>query len=145
MNVDSADFFALALQVFDSLFSYVGQGAHGNYDIFSVFSAVVVERFVGAARDLGDFIHVASYDIRHSFVVFVAGFCVLEVNVRVFCSASDFRMIRVQSAFAESFYSVPVDEVTEVFEVHNFNLLDFVRRTETVEEVDERQGTFQSG
>ena len=142
VNVDGTDFFALALQVFDSLFSDVGERTHGNDNVFSIRSTEVVERFVRTASDFRNLVHVVSYDIRHSVVEFVGSFCVLEVYVRVFCSAADFRMIRVEGTFAECFDSVPVNEFLEVFEVHDFNFLNFVRCTETIEEVDERQGTF---
>lgn len=97
MNVDGTDFFALALQVFDSLFSDVGERTHGYDNVFSIRSTVVVERFVRTASDFRNLVHVASYDIRHSIIEFVGSFCVLEVYVRVFCSAADFRMIRVEA------------------------------------------------
>ena len=69
----------------------------------------------------------------------------LEVNIRVFCSAADFRSIRIEGTITESFNSVPIDQFAEVVEVHYFNFLDFVGCTEAIEEVDERKGTFKSG
>ena len=110
--------------------------------MFCIRSTVVVERFVGAARDFRNLVHVVSYDIRHSVIEFVSSFCVLEVYVRVFSRAANLRVIRVKSTFTESVDSFPVNEFSVVFEIHDFNFLNFVRRTETVEEVDERQGTF---
>ena len=144
VNVDQANFFALALQVFNCLFCNVSKRTHADNNIFSVFSTVVVERFVCTACDCRNFVHVVSNDIRHSVVEFVASFCVLEVNVRVFCSTADFRMIRIQSTFTERFDCIPINEFFVVFEVHDFNFLDFVRSTETIEEVNERQRTFNS-
>ena len=144
MDIDSANFFAFAVQIINSLFNYVRERTHGNDNRFCIFCAVVVKRFVRTASDFGNLSHVVSNDIRHSIVEAVAGFSVLEVYIRVFCSAADFRFIRIQGTFAESFDSIPVNQFFEVIIIHNFNFLNFMRCTETIKEIDERKRAFQS-
>ena len=144
MNVDGTNFFTFAVQIINSLFNHVRERTHGNDNRFSIFCAVVVKRFVCTACDFRNLSHVVSNDIRHSVIEAVAGFCVLEVYIRVFSSATDFRFVRIQSTFTESFDSIPVNQFAEVIIIHNFDFLNFMRCTETIKEIDERKRAFQS-
>ena len=78
-------------------------------------------------------------------MVGVAGFASLEEDVRVLSGTAQYRMLRVQSMLAELLNSVHVHHVLEVLVIPNFDLLDLVRSTETIEEVQERNSGLQSG
>ena len=144
MNVNTADFFAFAVQVVNCLVYNVGQGTHRYDNAFSVFCTVIIKRFVCTARNFGNLSHIISYDIRHCVIELVVCFTMLEVNIRVFGSTANFRIIRIECTLTETFQSILINEITEFVEFHNFNFLNFVRRAETVKEVDKRQGSLQS-
>lgn len=91
-----------------------------------------------AARDLADFAKVAFHNVGNRFIVFVDGFAGLEIDIRVLRRAADDRIVRIQRALAEFADRVPIDEFFVVFVVEDFDFLDFMGRTEAVEEIQER-------
>ena len=138
MNRHHTDFLTVGNQVVDSLTSCFGSGTHQDDDAFSIFSTVVVEQVITTAGNLVDFVHVAFNYFRNALVEGVAGFSVLEEVVGVLSHTACYRLVRSQLAVAELSQRLLVNQRSEVFVVQSFNLLDFVRSTETVEEIQER-------
>ena len=138
MNGNQTDLLTLSRQIVDSLAGCFGHRTHCDNHTFSILCSVIVEQAVLTARDLGDFVHVFFHDSRNSLVVLVRRLPVLEEVVGVLCHTSSNRFLGIQCACTELGESFPVDKRCKVIVLQRFDLLYLVRRTETVEEVDER-------
>ena len=142
VNGYQAHLFALCGQVVDGFADGFGYGTHGDDDAFCVCGTVVREQAVFAAGDFRHLVHVVLYDGRNCVVVIIARFTVSEERVGVFGHTACHRMFGRQGAAAELLQSLLVYQRSEVVVLQHFNLLDFVRRTETVEEVQERHAAL---
>ncbi len=69
----------------------------------------------------------------------------LEEDVSVFSTSAKYGMLGIQSSGAESGHGVFIDHFIEHVVVPDLDLLDLVRSTESVEEVDERHSAFDRG
>ena len=145
VNFNQTNFFAFCCQVVDCFFDCFTSGTHSNDYSVSIGSTVVVEQTVISACDSGDFAHVFFYYCGQSFIEFVCCFTALEVDIGVLSCTSDYGMFRVQRISLECVYCIHVDDLSQFFVVHAFDLLDFVRCTETIEEVQERNTAFDCG
>ena len=92
---------------------------------------------IAAAGDFRNLIHVILDNIRQGIVEGVCRFAVLEVDIRVFCSAADDRMVRIQGAGTEFCEGFLINQGSQFIVVKNFDFLDFMARAKSVEEVDE--------
>ena len=142
MNGNQTYFFTLSCQVVDSFACSFRNRTHCNDYAFCIFSSVVIEQTVFTSCDLGDFIHIFFYDSRNCIIVRVARFSMLEEVVRVFSHTACNRSFRIQGTCAEFSQRLLVDQRSQIFIFQCFDLLDFVRCTETVEEVHERNTGF---
>ena len=142
MDVQYTYFFAMGIEGIGDVLADIGDGTDGDDDTVSVRCAVVVEEVVASSCDFGNLVHVVLDDIRQGVVEGVRRFAVLEVDIRIFCGAADDRMVRVQGAGTEFCECLPVDEGSQFIVVKDFYLLDFMARTEAIEEVDEGDPAF---
>ena len=62
----------------------------------------------------------------------------LEEVVGVFSHTTGYRIHRIQCAGTEFSQSFLINQRSKIFVFQHFDLLDFVRSTETIEEVHER-------
>ena len=138
MNLQNAGLSASCVEVIYSLFSGFANAAHSYDYLCSVGRAVVVKRLVLSARKLRDLAHVFVYDIRNRVVELVRGLSALEVDIAVLSRTSDNRVLRVKSVILKRFKSVPINQTSEIVVIHNLYLLDLVRSSESVEEMQER-------
>ena len=136
-DLQETNFFALGIEVVNNFFKCFADGTHCDDNVFCVFSTIVVEELVVTASLLGDCFHVLFGDANNVFVVLVGTFSLLEEDIRVLVGTLYNWMFWVQTAFAECLNSIHVDLFFEEVFVHNFDLLNFVRSSETIEEVDE--------
>ena len=116
-------------------------GTHSDENEFSIGSASVVEEVVFTARDFADLLHVAFSNFRNAVIEFVQRFTMLHKSFSRFAEGNSFRIVRVHAAFTEFANGIHIEHRTEFFIRNNFDFLDFVRRTETIEEVDNRNTT----
>ena len=121
----------------NSLFNSLVDGAHCDDDLLSVFCAIVVEQLVICAELRIDLVHVLLDYCGHCVVSGVAGLTGLEEQVGVLSAAHLARVCRVQAVSAELCDCLVVDQLVEIVIIPDLDLLDFVRCTESVEEVDE--------
>ena len=98
-----------------------------------------------SAGDARDLIHHGLDDAGNCVIVFVCGFSVLEVDVGILRRACLMRMFGVEGTCAETVDIVKVDEGLDFVVVDDVDFADFVRGSETVEEVYERYGGFEGG
>ena len=143
---DDAVLFALGgVQVFRGFDTGFNTGAHGDDDDFSVFSTVVIKQMILAAGELGEFVHGFLDFGRAFFIEFVDSFAALEEDIRVLGGTVDDRVFRVHRAGAGSDDVFVIDHRAHIFDIELFDLHDFVRSAETIEEVKERDAGFQGG
>ncbi len=69
----------------------------------------------------------------------------LEEDIAVFVGTTHSGMFGVQRMVAERLNGIPIHHFSQILVIPHVDLLDFVRRTETVEEVDERHFAFNRG
>ena len=91
---------------------------------------------------LGDCLHVLGSNIRNCFIMQVLCFCCLEIDVIVLRTAAGNRIcMRIQSMGTECLQLVHRQQTLEEVVIHDFDLVDFMRCTETIKEVHNRYGT----
>ena len=145
VNNKYANFFAFCIKFFNNGTNSVCTAAHNDDYVFCIFCTIVVEQMIFATCHFGDFAHVFFYDFRERIVVIIYCFTSLEVDVRILSSTTDNRVVRVQTTLAERGNCIFVEEFCQFVIFHNFDFLDFVGSTETVEEVQEGNSTFDCG
>ena len=144
-NLDKTDLFALSGKIVDGLFNGVADRAHGNDNLFGIGSTVVVEELI-IGTDLGiDLIHVILGDADDIVIILVAGLTCLEEDVGVLSRAAQNGMLGVERTAAVCVDCVPVKHIGKILVIPDLNFLDFMRSTETVEEMQERNTTLDGG
>ena len=96
-----------------------------------------------ATSDLRDFTKIVFNYFGHGVVNIVASLAVGEECFGVLCRTACHGTLRRQGAVAETLDVGRVDELCHVFLLHDFNLVVFMRGTETVEEVYEGHAGLQ--
>ena len=144
-HVDNASLAALFVEVFGGFFCGFSAGAHDHDHFGGIGSADVVEDVIGTAGDFGKLIHGLLDDGWDSFVIFVAGFAALEVSIRVLGSTANEWSFWVQSAFANFIDLVLVHHGADFVHADLFDLSNFGRSTEAIEEVQEGNAAFKGG
>ena len=138
VDLDHADLLTLFDQVLDGLLNGVGAGAHDDDDPLGIFGADIVDQLVLAAGELAEFVHFFLDDLDAGLVELVDGFTALEVDVRVLGGAAHDGTVGGEAAQAVGVDQLVVHHGAHVVKGQLFDLLDFVRGAETVEEVQER-------
>ena len=144
-HLDEADPVALGDEGVHGFLDGFTDRAHGNDDVLGVRGAHIVEGLVAAAGEFFQLLHIMHNHFRDLIIEFVGRLSYLEENVRVLGSTADYRVLRIQGTVAELLYSIHVDEFAEVIVVQHLDLLDLVRSTETVEEMQERDAALDGG
>ena len=135
----------MGVQVVNDFLGHVVDGAHGHDHAVSILGAVVVEQLVVGAQLLVDLGHVLLHHCGQGVVVLVAGLTMLEEDVVVLVGTTHGGTLGVQGVGTEGVDSIHVDHFLQVLVIPDGNLLDLVRGTETVEEVDEGNTALDSG
>ena len=102
-------------------------------------------RSILTTSDAAHLLHVLGHDFGQSVVVLVLQLAGLEVDIGVLGGAAGDRVLRIEGAVAVFLEGLLVDELAEFLHVGSLDLLDFVRGTETVEEVHKRHAAFDGG
>ena len=142
MHGKKADLFTLGIEIIHGFAGRLTDRAHSDDDALGILRTVIIEEMVLASRDLREIRHSFLDKLRQRFIVLVGGFLRLEVDIRILRRTADDRMIRVQCACTELLDRIPVEEFRKIVKVDDFNLLNLMRRAETVEEVDERHAAL---
>ena len=144
-DLHEADLLAVRVEVVDDFLGHVADGAHGDDDTVSIRGAIVVEQLVVGA-DLGiDLAHVLLDQIRHGVIIFIGRLTVLEEDIAVFVAAAHLRMLRVQAALTEGIDRIHVHHLGQIVIIPDGDLLDLMRGTEAVKEVQERDAALDGG
>ena len=138
MNLNKTYLLTVSVEEVDNFFSCLTDRTHSDDYAVSVLSTIVVEELVVCATDLIDLIHVSLNLIRYCKIERVGSFSALEVDIRVLSCTTKCRVVRREGSLTEFLDCIVINEGAECIVVDNFDLLDLVRCTETVEEVNER-------
>ena len=138
------NFFALLFENVDCLFYCFADWTHCYDYIFSISCSNVIEELVLSACEFADFLHVLFSDSRYCIVEGLTCFTSLEEDVRVLSCTSYNRVLRIKSSCSEVFNSFFVYEFSKIFVVDYFDLLYFVWSSESIEEVQEWNSSFNS-
>ena len=145
MNLNKTCFFASCVKIINSFGNGVAYGAHSNDDVLCIRSAVVIERLIIRADLFIYHVHIHNSGLYGIVIILVASLSVLEKDIRVFGRAAQCGMLRIQSVRSEALNIVHIHHGFKIFVIPDLDLLDLVRSTESVKEMKERHGRFQSG
>ena len=139
MNFDDADFLAFCVEVIDNFFCTFTNRAHSYDNFCCIRSTIVIKRLIVCTDLSVNFFHIFINEIR-SFVVYnVTCFSVLEESFRLFCGTHCVWVVWMKCVVLECLECIPVNHFLQIFIVPCFDLLLFVRSSETVEEVEHRK------
>ena len=141
-DLHEADLLAMRAEIIDDFLRHVADGAHRDDHAVGVGGAVVVEELVVRAELGVDLRHILLHDFGHRFVVLVARLTVLEEDVAVLMAAAHGRVLGVQGSGAEGRNRVHVHHVLQILVIPDLDLLQLVRGTEAVKEVQERHSAL---
>ncbi len=143
-NLDKSDLLALGGKIIDNLLGNVADRAHCNDNPVSVGRTVVVEELV-ISTELGvNLIHVLFYDCGKRVIVLVACLTVLEENISVLVRTAHCGMLGIESVLSERFNGVHVAHLLEILIIPKLYLLNLVRGSESVKEVNKRNSALDS-
>ena len=142
MYGDNAHFLAFGTQVIDRLLDRLGHRTHRDDDILGIGIAIVNERLVLAAGNFADLDHRLGGHVGNRIVETVGGLTRLEIDVGILGGTARNGVLGIQRTLAELGECLLVEQSFECLVVDQLDLLDLVRRTETVEEMHERHAGF---
>lgn len=143
MDGEDTRFFAFCIESIDGFVSGTDSRPHENHDAIGIGGTVVFEDVILTTREFCESIHRFFDDTGDGVVVGIARFASLEEDIGVLRRAADGRVFGRESAIMASNDEVFVDECTRIFERQIVDFVDFVRRAEAVEEVEERNARFE--
>ena len=138
VNLYKTDLFAGGVEMINRLLNGLAYRTHCDYDRLGVLCAVVVEKLIFGADFLVNGIHVILNNTDYVLIVLVGGFLRLEEYIGILGGTALNRMLRIERTAAELVYGVPIEHIGEIRIIPAGNLLNFVRGTETVKEMQER-------
>ncbi len=114
-----AHFFSASGEVIHCFFNCISAATHQNDNLVGIFCSDVIEQVVVSTCQFANFLHVLFNDFGRCKVVLVCCFSVLEVDICILSRTLKLRMFRVQSASAEFFHILHIQQFCHVF-VGNF-------------------------
>ena len=142
MNADDADFIALSVEISRRLVCSLTAGADSDNNSFRVGCAAVIENMMFAPRDFSHVRHNAFDNVGKFIVIVIDGLANLEINVGISGGAAHNWMVGIERVSAEFINRVIVQNLGEVGIINHFYLLNFMRRSEAVEEVNKGNSTL---
>ena len=136
MDFDKTDLLAFGIQSVDNFASGFGNGTHSDDDALGLWIAIVAEWVIFTSGKTACFSEIFLNDWGDFVEVLVLGFTGLEVDIVVLsATAGNWVGVWVKSAGSELFDFVHADKFLPFLFVDEFDVLDFVGSTETIEEV----------
>mmetsp|Transcript_16002 Transcript_16002/g.43308 ORF Transcript_16002/g.43308 Transcript_16002/m.43308 type:complete len:1074 (+) Transcript_16002:1190-4411(+) len=136
-DLEDTDLLALAVEVMDNLGQRDGSGTHGNHDVLSIRVAIVGKGSIAAASDLRDLVGPLVQVGGDLGDVLVGSLSTLEENVRSLVGTLDVGIQRGQGSVVVRLHGIPRDELLDGVVVDHLDLVDLVRRTEAIEEMED--------
>ena len=140
---DKTHLLALLAQIVDRLLDGLRNRTHGNNHVLGLGVTVVNEGCVLTTRDGRNLLHRLGYHVRHCIVELVASLTSLEIDIGVLGRTARYGMLGVERGSAELLQCLTVEHGRQFSLVNQLNLLNLMRGTETVEEVQEGNASLQ--
>ena len=144
-NLYQTVFMALCIEGIDGFLYSFADRTHSNYNMFRIRCTYIIEQLIICTNLVVNLVQVFFYDAGNSIIVLVAGFSGLEEHIRVLGSTFQERTLRIHGVFTEIIDSIHIEHIFKVFEIPDFNFLNFMGSAETIKEVQERNLTLNSG
>ncbi len=144
-NFQQADILPLCIQVFHGLLSGFGAGAHDDENAVGGRRTDILKQFVVPSRQRREFVHLFLDDVGTGGIEGVDGLTSLKVHVGVLRGTAQDRMIGRECAPAVRLHQLVVDHGPHILVGELLDLHDFMRGSEPVEEMDERDPSFERG
>ena len=135
--LNETNLLALCKKIIYNLLCYVTYRAHSDDNALCVGCTVVVEELVVSAELCVNLAHVLLYNCGKSVIVGVARLSVLEEDIAVLCRAAKYGVLGVERSVAERLNCVHINHFLKILVIPSGNLLNLVRGSEAVEEVEE--------
>ena len=129
---------AIPVQIVDCLACCLCSRTHEDYYAVGFFVSIIREEVIFASCNFAYFTKIVFHHFRNLVISHVACFTMSEECLRILCCTTCHRTFRRKGAVAEAFYFSRVYKLCNLILIDDFNLLVFVRCTESVKEVDER-------
>ena len=123
----------------------IGCGSHEDHDLLGVRTAVIIKQMIASSDHPVQFVEYGLNSARYGLYVQVGRFLALEENIRIDRRAAGRGMLRIQGVLPESGDRLPVHQRLQFLVVRRFDLLNFMRRPETVKEMQERDPAVDRG
>ena len=125
-NLYQTNLAALSEHPVNGLLDGVVYRTHGDDDVSSIRSAIVVEQLVVCANLLIDLVHVFLNNRRKCIVVRVASLSYLEEDIRVLSRTALTRVVRVQCILTECIDCIHIYHIFQIFIIPGLDLLNLV-------------------
>ena len=145
VDFEQTDFFSVGVEVVDGFVRDFGSGTHHDDNALGVGRAHVVEEVILTAGDLSKLVHDRLHLGGGGVVERIRGLADLEEDVGILRRAAQHGMVGRERALAVLDDAVQVDHGAHVGVVQHFDLVDFVRGAEAVEEVEEGNAGLERG
>ena len=120
-------------------------GTHQHDDAFGVGRAVILKGLIAPPGQLREIVHRLLHDVGTGGVEWIHRFARLKINVRILRRAADYRMIGREGARAMLEDTRFVNHRAQDLDRQHFDLRDFVRGAEAVEEMEKRNPRLERG
>ena len=144
-HFEQTDFFLSSFEKIDRLMRRFAAGTHQHDHAFGVGRAVILKGLISPSGQLREFVHRLLHDFRTGGVEWIHRFARLKINVRILRRAADYRMIGREGARAMLEDTRFVDHRAQDLDRQHFDLRDFVRGAEAVEEMQKRNARLERG
>ena len=142
MNCNHTYLLSLLYKEVNSLTSGLCSRPHKDDNVFSILCTIVVKEVIFTTGNLGNLTQILLNDSRNAVIVLVRSLTMREESLWVFSCTTCYRTLRSECAITEALDKLRINERTNVFHIHFFYLMVFMRSTETIEEIDERNRCF---
>ena len=134
----NTDLAPLRVQIVDGLLDGVVDRAHCHNHMLCVRCSVIIEQLIVCADLCVNLVHISLNNIRKSVIELIAGLACGKEDIRVLRGSLFLRMLRIQRVCPECLQGIHIQHVTEILVIPGLDLLQLMRGTESVEEVDKR-------
>ena len=142
MHLQEADLPARLHHLADHVADHAADRAHRNHDVRRIGSTVIIERMILASGDLRNLAQVLLHGIRKLSIERVVRLADLEIHVAVLHRIAQRRMLRIERAVAECPEGILIDQCADLLQIRQFDLVDLMRRSESIEEMHKRNAAF---
>ena len=142
MNLNHTNLFATCVKKINCFLNSIANRAHSNNYSVGILCAIVVEKLIIGTELFINHIHIHLGCCNSVIIILIASLSVLEEYITVFGRATKNRSFRIERSCTECLNIIHIHHRFEFIIIPNFNLLNFVRSTESVKEMQKRHSAL---